>query len=161
DIVIGTDPDADRLGIAVRDFHGKMTLLNGNQANTVLVDYLLKQRQDDGMDGTEFIGSTIVTSDIFFDLAKYYNVDCKVGMIGFDWMTDMNREAERKQKFIGGGEVSFAFMVGDFIRDKDSITSTLRACEIAANAKANASSFFEELLTVYTITNFYLEDLVS
>lgn len=161
DIVIGTDPDADRLGIAVRDFHGKMTLLNGNQANTVLVDYLLKQRQDDGMDGTEFIGSTIVTSDIFFDLAKYYNVDCKVGLTGFKWIADMIREAEGKQKFIGGGEESFGFMVGDFVRDKDSITSTLLACEIAANAKANASSFFEELLTVYTKTNFYLEDLVS
>src|SRR5690606_40087507 len=71
-IVIETDPDADRLGIAVRNFHGKMVLLNGNQTNTVLTDYLLEQRQNDGMDGTEFIGSTIVTSDIFYDLAKYY-----------------------------------------------------------------------------------------
>ena len=161
DIVIGTDPDADRLGIAVRNFHGKMTLLNGNQANTVLIDYLLKQRQDDGMDGTEFIGSTIVTSDIFFELAKYYNVDCKVGLTGFKWIADMIRNAEGQQKFIGGGEESFGFMVGDFVRDKDSITSTLLACEIAAFAKANGSSFFEELLKVYTKTNLYLEDLVS
>lgn len=161
DIVIGTDPDADRLGIAVRNFHGKMVLLNGNQTNTVLTDYLLEQKQNDGMDGTEFIGSTIVTSDIFYDLAKYYNVECKVGLTGFKWIADMIRKAEGKQKFIGGGEESFGFMVGDFVRDKDSVTSTLLACEIAANAKANDSSFFEELLIIYTKTKFYLEDLIS
>ncbi len=161
DIVIGTDPDADRLGIAVRNFNGEMVLLNGNQTNTVLVDYLLQQKQNDGMDGTEFIGSTIVTSDIFFDLAEYYNVECKVGLTGFKWIADMIRKAEGKQKFIGGGEESFGFMVGDFVRDKDSVTSTLLACEIAANAKANDSSFYEELLTIYTKTKFYKEDLIS
>lgn len=161
DIVIGTDPDADRLGIAVRDLDGNLTLLNGNQTNTVLVDYLLSQRQNNGMDGTEFIGSTIVTSDIFYQIAKYYNIECKVGLTGFKWIADMIRKVEGKQKFIGGGEESFGFMVGDFVRDKDSVTSTLLACEIAANAKANDSSFFEELLNIYTKTSFYLEDLIS
>lgn len=161
DIVIGTDPDADRLGIAVRNMHGKMVLLNGNQTNTILVDYLLQQRQNDGMDGTEFIGSTIVTSDIFFEIAQYYNVDCKVGLTGFKWIADMIRKAEGKQKFIGGGEESFGFMVGDFVRDKDSVTSTLLACEIAAFAKANDSSIFEEMLNIYTKTHYYLEDLIS
>lgn len=161
DIVIGTDPDADRLGIAVRDFEGNLVLLNGNQTNTVLVNYLLQQRENDGMDGTEFIGSTIVTSDIFFDIAELYNVECKVGLTGFKWIADMIRKAEGKQKFIGGGEESFGFMVGDFVRDKDSVTSTLLACEIAADAKANDSSFFEELLNIYTKTSFYLEDLIS
>src|SRR5690606_31045165 len=161
DTVIGTDPDADRLGIAIRNFDGEMVLLNGNQTNTVLVDYLLQQRQNDGMDGTEFIGSTIVTSDIFFDLAKRYNVECKVGLTGFKWIADMIRKAEGKQKFIGGGEESFGFMVGDFVRDKDSVTSTLLACEIAAFAQSNNSSFFEELIKIYTQTNFYLEDLIS
>lgn len=161
DIVIGTDPDADRLGVAVRNFNGKMVLLNGNQTNTVLVDYLLQQRQNDGMDGTEFIGSTIVTSDIFFDLAEYYNVECKVGLTGFKWIANMIRQFEGKQKFVGGGEESFGFMVGDFVRDKDSVTSTLLACEIAAYAKANDSSFYEELLNIYTKTKFYKEDLIS
>jgi len=161
DIVIGTDPDADRLGIAVRDLNGKMTLLNGNQTNTVLTDYLLQQRENDGMDGTEFIGSTIVTSDIFFELAEHYNVECKTGLTGFKWIADMIRKAEGKQTFIGGGEESFGFMVSDFVRDKDSVTSTLLACEIAANAKANGSSFFEELIRIYTKTSHYCEDLVS
>lgn len=161
DIVIGTDPDADRLGIAVRDFNGKMVLLNGNQTNTVLTNYLLNKWQENGLDGTEFIGSTIVTSDIFFDLAKLYNVECKVGLTGFKWIADMIRKAEDKQKFIGGGEESFGFMVGDFVRDKDSISSTLLACEIAAFAKANDSSFYEELINIYTKTACYQEGLVS
>lgn len=161
DIVIGTDPDADRLGIAVRDLNGKMTLLNGNQTNTVLTDYLLQQRENDGMDGTEFIGSTIVTSDIFFELAEHYNVECKTGLTGFKWIADMIRKSEGKQTFIGGGEESFGFMVSDFVRDKDSVTSTLLACEIAANAKANGSSFFEELIRIYTKTSHYYEGLVS
>lgn len=161
DIVIGTDPDADRLGVAVRDFQGKMVLLNGNQTNTVLTNYLLKKWEENGLNGTEFIGSTIVTSDIFFDLAKLYNIECKVGLTGFKWIADMIRKAEGKQKFIGGGEESFGFMVGDFVRDKDSISSTLLACEIAAFAKANDSSFFEELIQIYTKTACYQEDLVS
>lgn len=161
DILIGTDPDADRLGIAVRDLNGKMTLLNGNQTNTVLTDYLLQQRENNGMDGTEFIGSTIVTSDIFFELAEHYNVECKTGLTGFKWIADMIRKTEGKQTFIGGGEESFGFMVSDFVRDKDSVTSTLLACEIAANAKANGSSFYEELIRIYTKTSHYYEGLVS
>lgn len=161
DIVIGTDPDADRLGVAVRDFNGKLILLNGNQTNTVLTNYLLNKWQENGLDGTEFIGSTIVTSDIFFDLAKLYNIECKVGLTGFKWIADMIRKAEGKQKFIGGGEESFGFMVGDFVRDKDSVSSTLLACEIAAYAKANDSSFYEELINIYTKTACYQEDLVS
>lgn len=161
DLVIGTDPDADRLGIAVRDLDGKMTLLNGNQANAVFVDYLLKQHQVKGMKGNEFIGSTIVSSDIFFEIADCYQVECKVGLTGFKWIADMIKKSEGQQQFIGGGEESFGFMVGDFIRDKDSVTSTLLACEIAAQAKANGSSIYEELLKIYQKTSFYLEDLVS
>lgn len=161
DIVIGTDPDADRLGVAVRDFDGKMILLNGNQTNTVLTNYLLNKCEENGLAGNEFIGSTIVTSDIFFDLAKLYNIECKVGLTGFKWIADMIRKAEGKQKFIGGGEESFGFMVGDFVRDKDSISSTLLACEIAAFAKANDSSFYEELIQIYTKTACYQEGLVS
>lgn len=161
DIVIGTDPDADRLGIAVRNLKGELILLNGNQTNTVFVDYLLKNRNNNRLEGKDFIGSTIVSSDIFFEIAKKYDAECKVGLTGFKWIADMIRKSEGKQRFIGGGEESFGFMVGDFVRDKDSVSSTLLACEIAAYAKANKSSFFEELLKIYTQTSFYLEDLVS
>jgi phosphoglucomutase len=88
-------------------------------------------------------------------------VECKAGLTGFKWIADMIRKAEGKQTFIGGGEESFGFMVSDFVRDKDSVTSTLLACEIAANAKANGSSFFEELIRIYTKTSHYCEGLVS
>lgn len=161
DIVIGTDPDADRLGIAVRNLKGELILLNGNQTNTVFVDYLLKNRNNNRLEGKDFIGSTIVSSDIFFEIAEKYDAECKVGLTGFKWIADMIRKSEGKQRFIGGGEESFGFMVGDFVRDKDSVSSTLLACEIAAYAKANNSSFFEELMKIYTQTSFYLEDLVS
>lgn len=161
DIVIGTDPDADRLGIAVRNLNGELILLNGNQTNTVFVDYLLKNRDSNSLEGKDFIGSTIVSSDIFFELAEKYNAECKVGLTGFKWIADMIRKAEGKQRFIGGGEESFGFMVGDFVRDKDSVSSTLLACEIAAHAQANNSSFYEELLQIYTQNSYYLEDLVS
>ena len=162
DIVIGTDPDADRIGIAVRDFKGEMTLLNGNQTNVVLTHYLLQKWQREGrLTGKEFIGSTIVTSDVFFDLAESYGIICKAGLTGFKWIGKMILEAEGKEKFIGGGEESFGYMVGDFVRDKDSVTSTLLACEIAAVAKTNHSSFYTELAKAYTRVGCYQERLIS
>ncbi len=162
DIVIGTDPDADRLGIAVRDFDGKMVLLNGNQTNVVLTHYLLKKWQKEGrINGKQFIGSTIVTSDVFFDLAKEYDVTCKAGLTGFKWIGKMIHDAEGQEEFIGGGEESFGFMVGDFVRDKDSVTSTLLACEIAAVAKANGSSIYNELAKAYVQVGCYQEYLIA
>ena len=162
DIVIGTDPDADRIGIAVRDLNGKMVLLNGNQTNTVFTDFLLSELQKENkIDGKQFIGSTIVTSDIFFDLAEKYGVDCKAGLTGFKWIGKMIREAEGEEKFVCGGEESFGFMVDDFVRDKDSVTSTILACHIAAKAKANDSSFYKELIKVYANTKCYQESLIS
>ena len=162
DMVIGTDPDGDRIGIAVRDYDGNIKLLNGNQANTVLTMYLLERWKEAGkLTGNEFIGSTIVTSDIFFEVAKLYGVECKVGLTGFKWIADMIREAEGKQAFIGGGEESFGFMVGDFVRDKDSVTATLLAAEVGAWAKAKGSSFYNELIETYIKTGFFKEHLVA
>lgn len=162
DLVIGTDPDADRLGVAIRDLNGKMILLNGNQTNTLLTYYLLEQWQKDGkITGKEFIGSTIVTSDIFFPMAEKFGVDCKVGLTGFKWIADMIRQEEGKQKFIGGGEESFGFMVGDFVRDKDSVTSSLLIAEIAAVEKAKGRSLYQKLIDIYVELGAYQEDLIS
>ncbi|MBV7440852.1 phospho-sugar mutase [Weeksellaceae bacterium TAE3-ERU29] len=162
DIVIGTDPDADRIGIAVRDLEGKMVLLNGNQTNTVFTDFLLNELQEENrINGKQFIGSTIVTSDIFFDLADKYGVECKAGLTGFKWIGKMIRETEGQEKFVCGGEESFGFMVDDFVRDKDSVTSTILACHIAAKAKANDSSFYKELIKIYGKTKCYQESLIS
>lgn len=161
DIVIGTDPDSDRVGIAVRDLDGNMKLLNGNQTMVVMTEFLLKQwKKSDRIKGKEFIGSTIVSTPMMEDLASYYNVECKIGLTGFKWIAKMIKEFP-ELSFIGGGEESFGFMVGDFVRDKDAVTSTLLACEIAAQAKEKGSSFFKELIHLYITHGFYKERLIS
>lgn len=162
DIVIGTDPDGDRLGIAVRNLEGDIQLLNGNQTNTILTYYILDQWKKAGkITGKEFIGSTIVTSDIFFDIAEKFGVDCKVGLTGFKWIGKMIREHEGSEKFICGGEESFGFMTGDFVRDKDSCGSILLACEIAAWCKANGKTMYQYLIEIYKDLGMYYEGLIN
>ncbi|WP_312820091.1 phospho-sugar mutase [Kaistella carnis] len=162
DIVLGTDPDGDRLGIAVRNLEGEMQLLNGNQTNTILTYYILDQWKKAGkITGKEFIGSTIVTSDIFYEIAKKFGVDCKVGLTGFKWIGKMIRDFEGKEKFVCGGEESFGFMTGDFVRDKDSCGSILLACEIAAWCKANDTTMFEYMIEIYKDLGMYYEGLVN
>ena len=129
DIVIGTDPDCDRIGIAVRDLHGKMVLLNGNQTMVMMTEFLLEQQS-------------------------------KKGFKGFKWIAKMIKDFP-ELTFIGGGEESFGYMISDFVRDKDAVTATLLACEIAAFAKAKGSSFYKELLHAYTKYGFYKEYLIS
>jgi len=161
DIVIGTDPDCDRLGIAVRDLDGQMKLLNGNQTMSVMTNYLIKQWYQEGkLNGKQFVGSTIVSTNLVVDIAKSYNVETKIGLTGFKWIAKMIRDFEQ-QEFIGGGEESFGYMVGDFVRDKDAVTATLLACEIAIDAKNNSSSFYKELLNIYEKHSFYKEHLIS
>ena len=161
DIVLGTDPDSDRIGIAVRDTTGKIKLLNGNQAMVVMTDFLIKQWQQQGkLNGKQFIGSTIVSTSMVDEIAKSYGVETKIGLTGFKWIAKMIQDFP-EQEFIGGGEESFGYMVGDFVRDKDAVTSALLACEIATAAKANRSSFYDTLLKLYTKHSFYKERLVS
>ncbi|MFI2742855.1 phospho-sugar mutase [Zhouia sp. PK063] len=161
DMVIGTDPDCDRLGVAVRDNNGKMVLLNGNQTMITMTKFLLDHWKDAGrIKGNEFIGSTIVSTPMMSVLADAYGVECKLGLTGFKWIAKMIKDFP-DQPFIGGGEESFGYMVGDFVRDKDAVTSSLLACEIAANAKANGSSFYKDLLTTYVDYGFFKEKLIS
>lgn len=161
DIVIGTDPDSDRVGIAVRDTNNKLVLLNGNQTMIVMTNYLLKKWQTNNkINGNQFVGSTIVSTPMMPVLANAYGVDCKIGLTGFKWIAKMVLD-HPELEFIGGGEESFGYMVGDFVRDKDAITSALLACEIVAEAKANNSSFYEELLKLYVEHGFYKERLIS
>ena len=161
DIVLGTDPDSDRIGIAVRDTSGKIKLLNGNQAMVVMTDFLIKQWKQQGrLNGKQFVGSTIVSTTMVNDIATSYGVETKIGLTGFKWIAKMILDFP-DQDFIGGGEESFGYMVGDFVRDKDAVTSALLACEIAAAAKAGGSSFYNTLLELYTKHSFYKERLVS
>ncbi|MFB1041033.1 MAG: phospho-sugar mutase, partial [Polaribacter sp.] len=161
DIVIGTDPDCDRLGVAVRDTDGNMKLMNGNQTMVVMTEFLLKKWKDENrINGKQFIGSTIVTTELVGAIAKNYGVETKIGLTGFKWIAKMVKDFPELD-FIGGGEESFGYMVGEFVRDKDAVTATLLACEIAAHAKQNGSSFYEELLAIYLRNNFYKEHLIA
>jgi len=161
DIVIGTDPDCDRLGIAVRNFDNKMVMLNGNQTMVMMTKFLLDLwKNNSAINGNQFVGSTIVSSPMLSKLAESYGVECKIGLTGFKWIAKMIKDFP-EMDFIGGGEESFGFMVGDFVRDKDAVTSTLLACEIAAYTKANDSSFFNELVNTYVEHGFYKERLIS
>ncbi|MEM6685950.1 MAG: phospho-sugar mutase, partial [Bacteroidota bacterium] len=161
DIVIGTDPDSDRLGIAVRDLDGKMILLNGNQTMVVMTDFLLQQwKNNNRINGKQFIGSTIVSTPMMTVLGNAYGVECKIGLTGFKWIAKMIKDFPELE-FIGGGEESFGFMTGDFVRDKDAVTAALLACEIATHNKANGSSLYASLLDLYVAHGFYKEKLIS
>jgi len=161
DIVFGTDPDSDRLGVAVRDNNNKMILLNGNQTMVVMTNYLLEQWKKAGkIRGKEFIGSTIVSTPMMLELASAYGVECKVGLTGFKWIAKFIKDFP-ELKFIGGGEESFGFMVGDAVRDKDAVGAILLMCEIAAQAKENNSSVYQYLQQMYVDFGFYKEHLIS
>jgi len=160
DMVVGTDPDSDRLGIAVRNLDGEMEIVNGNQAMVLMTKFLLEKRKEKGFKGNEFIATTIVSTPMMEAMAKAYGVEFKTALTGFKWIGKMIKDFPQSD-FIGGGEESFGYMVGDFVRDKDAVTSTLLACEIASQAKANGSSFYKDLIQCYVDYGFYKEHLVS
>lgn len=161
DIVIGTDPDGDRLGVAVRNLQGEMELLNGNQTMLVMTWFLLEQWKKEGrIKGKEFVGSTIVSTPMLRVVTEDYGVQYKEGLTGFKWIAKMIKDNPALD-YIGGGEESFGFMVGDFVRDKDAATATLLACEIAAQMKAQGISFYGKLLELYEQYGLYKEELIS
>ncbi|MDP5001080.1 MAG: phospho-sugar mutase [Flavobacterium sp.] len=161
DMVVGTDPDSDRLGVAVRDLDGNIKLLNGNQTMVIMTAFLLEQwKRADKFKGNEFIGSTIVSTPMMLELAAAYDVECKVGLTGFKWIAKFIKDFPN-QKFVGGGEESFGYMVGDAVRDKDAVAAILLVSEIAAQAKASGSSLYQELLNLYIDFGFYKESLIS
>lgn len=162
DIVLASDPDGDRLGVAVRDEQGKMILLNGNQLNTLLIYYLLKDKQKKGLLHSEsFIISTLVSSDIFFKIANLFKIRCKVSLTGFKWIAKLIRDSKKQENFICAGEESFGFMIGNFLLDKDAITSLLLISEIAASLKHMGSSIYKALLEIYTQTGYFQDFLYS
>ena len=160
DMVVGTDPDSDRLGIAVRNLEGEMEIVNGNQAMILMTKFLLEKQKNKGFKGNEFVATTIVSTPMMEAMAKAYGVEFKTALTGFKWIGKMIKDFP-ESSFIGGGEESFGYMVGDFVRDKDAVTSTLLACEIAAEAKAHGSSFYKNLIDCYVQYGFYKEKLIS
>jgi len=161
DIVIGTDPDADRLGVAIRDLKDNLRLINGNQLMVLIFDYILnKNKSEKKLNKSHFVASTVVSTPMIKNIANYYNVDCKLSLTGFKWIAKMIEDFP-DQKFLVGGEESFGLMIGDDVRDKDALTASLAACEMISYYKEKNSSAFKELIKLYTIHGFYKEKLIS
>ena len=160
DLVIGTDPDCDRLGIAVRNNHGELTLLNGNQAMVIKTHFLLDGLTADQKNKKSFIASTVVSTPMMRLLADDFGVAYKEGLTGFKWIAKMVKDFPQ-QDFIGGGEESFGYMVGDFVRDKDAVTASLLICEIAAYLNGKGSSVWNYLQEIYQRYGYFGEALIS
>ncbi len=161
DILMGCDPDSDRLGIAVRDLEGNMKLLNGNQTMILMTDFLIKQKKAAGkLNGNQFTATTIVSSEMVKVLADHYGVETVITLTGFKWIGKAIADNPSKD-FVGGGEESFGYMISDFVRDKDAVTSCLLACEMVAHAKANGTTLYKQLLDIYKEHGFYKESLIS
>lgn len=161
DIVVGTDPDSDRLGIAVRNNKNEMQLLNGNETMVLMTHFLVDQWKKEGrLNGKQFIASTVVSTPVIEKIAKDFDVIYKEGLTGFKWIAKMIRDYPELE-YIGGGEESFGYLVGSFVRDKDAVTATLLACEIAAIKKAEGSSMYQYLRDIYTQYGNYREHLIS
>ncbi|MBE0641600.1 MAG: phospho-sugar mutase, partial [Bacteroidales bacterium] len=162
DLVMATDPDADRVGIAVRDHSGKMILLNGNQTASLLIYYLLRRWKESGkLDGSQFIAKTIVTTDLLSDIASGYGVASEEVLTGFKYIAEIIRENEGVRTFIGGGEESYGYLIGDYVRDKDAVISCCMIAETAAWAREQGMTLYGLLLDIYKNYGLYVERLLS
>ncbi|MBV6644903.1 MAG: phospho-sugar mutase [Cyclobacteriaceae bacterium] len=162
DLVMATDPDSDRVGIAVKNTMGHFQLLNGNQTGAMLIYYLLSKWQENHkLTSKEYIVKTIVTTDLIERIAESFDVKCYNTLTGFKYIAELIRELEGKEKFIGGGEESYGYLIGDEVRDKDAIASCAMIAEMAAWAKSNGKSIFELLIEVNTKFGLYHEGLKS
>jgi phosphoglucomutase len=162
DLVMASDPDADRVGIAIRDDSGKLVLVNGNQTASLLSYYLLSQWSRRGkLTGKEYMVKTIVTTELIAEMANYYKVPYWDVLTGFKFIADIIRKNEGSMTFIGGGEESYGFMVGDFVRDKDAVTSCCIIAEIAAWARSRGKSMYDILMEMYLKFSLYQESLIN
>jgi phosphoglucomutase len=162
DILLGTDPDADRVGIGVKDNHGEWVLMNGNQTAVLAFNYLIEARKTKGIaQPNDMVISTIVTTGMINKIAEANGVACYNVLTGFKWIAEMIRNKEGSENYIIGGEESFGLMIGDKIRDKDAVSAVALLCEMAAYEKDKGRSLFEKLLDLYVQHGFYKEDLIS
>jgi len=162
DLVMATDPDADRCGLGVKNLDGKWQLLNGNQISTLLVYYMLNAWRSAGkITGNEMIVKTIVTTDIQEKMAESYGVHFFNTLTGFKYIAEVIKAQEGKLKFIVGGEESYGYLVGDFVRDKDAIAACAMIAEMVAFAKDKGLTLFNLMIEIYKQFGFYKEDLIS
>ena len=162
ELVMATDPDGDRLGVAVKDLRGEFVLLNGNQTGALLIYYILSQfKEKNKYAGNEYIIKTIVTSDLLDRIAEKYRVECYNVLTGFKFFAELIKLLEGKKKYIGGGEESYGFLPGDYVRDKDAIASCALVAETAAWAKSRGKSLYELLIDIYVEYGLFREKLIN
>ena len=162
DILLGTDPDADRVGVGVKNHKGEWVLMNGNQTAVLAFAYMIEARKNKGIaQPNDMVVSTIVTTDMINEVAKQNDVHCYNVLTGFKWIASLIREMEGEQNYIVGGEESFGLMIGDKVRDKDAVSAVALLCEMAAVEKEKGSSLFNKMLEMYLQYGFYLESLIS
>ncbi|MCH1552382.1 MAG: phospho-sugar mutase, partial [Balneolaceae bacterium] len=162
ELVMATDPDADRIGIAVKNTEGEWVLLNGNMTGSLLIGYMLAAwKNTKGFAGNEYIVKTIVTSQLMDAIAAHYGVKCYNTLTGFKFIGSLMTSLEGKEQFIVGGEESYGYLVGDHVRDKDAVVSAVMIAEMAAYYKDQGSSLYEALINLYVEHGFYRERLVS
>lgn len=161
-LVMATDPDADRVGIAVRDSKNEFELLNGNQTAAILIYYILKKWEEkDLLKGKEYIVKTIVTSEILKDIAIGFNTECLDVLTGFKFIADIIKKNEGEKTYIAGGEESYGYLIGDFVRDKDAVSSCCMIAEAAAWAADQGKTLYELLIEIHLKFGFYQEELLS
>ena len=162
DMVMATDPDGDRVGIAVRTNKGKIEILDGNQAAALLIDYLISQWREKGkLKGNEYIVKTIVTSEILENIAEENNVETYNTLTGFKYIADKIKSLEGEKTFIGGGEESYGYLAGEFVRDKDAVISCALLAEVTAFAKHQGNSLYDRLIDIYIEHGYFKERLLS
>ena len=162
DIVLGTDPDADRVGVGVKNHKGDWVLMNGNQTAVLAFAYMMEARKAKGIaKPNDMVITTIVTTAMINEVAKQNNVNCYNVLTGFKWVAELVKEKEGKENYIIGGEESFGLMIGDQIRDKDAVSAVAILCEMAAYEKAKGRSLFDKLIELYVQYGFYYESLIS
>lgn len=162
DILLGTDPDADRVGIGVKDNHDEWVLMNGNQTAVLAFNYMIEARKTKGIaQPNDMVISTIVTTGMINRIAEKNGVACYNVLTGFKWISEMIRQKEGKENYVIGGEESFGLMIGDKIRDKDAVSAVALLCEMAAYEKEKGRTLFDKMLSLYVEYGFYKEDLIS
>ncbi len=162
DLVMATDPDADRVGIGVKNENGDFQLLNGNQTGALLIWYMLRRWKEKGrLNGKQYIVKTIVTTDLIFDIAKYYEVEYFNTLTGFKYIAEVIRANEGKKEYIIGGEESYGYLPGEFVRDKDAVAACALIAEMTAWAKYHGMTLFDMMLEMYAQFGIYREGLIS
>ncbi|MEY2639418.1 MAG: hypothetical protein RIR90_900 [Bacteroidota bacterium] len=162
DILLGTDPDSDRVGIGVKNHKGEWVLMNGNQTAVLAFAYMMEARRAKGIaQPNDMVVSTIVTTEMINDVAKANNVACYNVLTGFKWIAELVKAKEGKENYIVGGEESFGLMIGDKTRDKDAISAVALLCEMAAYEKNQGRTLFDKMIDLYTQYGFYYENLIS